>query len=1115
MVQSALVGHWSVLTPPMKELRSLHSQTLLPTGRVLVAGGLDTAGECLATAEVFDLATRLWQATGSLSSQRHSHTATAIGLGKVLVAGGSGPEPLSSCEIFDLGKGSWQVVSTMKERRTGHTATMLRSGKVLVAGGVNELGNAVASAEVFDPIALSWTSTGPFSVARAFHAAVELASGRVLIIGGNGKTSVIDSVEEYDPDTNSWRTVGSLDEGRRDHTATILPSGQIVVAGGSGSAPALASVELSADNGATWTPGTALAQPRSGHSAVLLPGEKILVGGGVTLSGSPTETVDIYQSGDWTAGWPMEYPRAGHRTILLPDGWVMTSGGDDGDSEQELTTAELYESGAAPTCDVVSGDGTTTQVAEASPCGLCLTCSLDRSCGTPVAADRSCGICKICNGTIDGCTVTPVDDGQCGAIDCSGMSSPTCRYYPDRTIERCLDFGACKPPNTPETCGVQLVDRPFGTECSVQECSGRILHLPDVCGADMLSGQCIDSGTKDCGPFYCSQGDCLTGCSLFCPDPHCDSVNCDPTAYCDGVEKVCHWKMADGKECTANAQCLSGNCVDGVCCNTICSGLCADCNLPGTAGTCTPVPAGLDPRGECASAGPCGGTCNALGKCVAAGPGDPCGTCRACSPAVECVPVTNGTSCDPVRYCTVGDTCQAGICVAGPGNACDDSNPCTEDLCDEQLKQCTNEKHADHSGCDDGDACNGEERCFDGVCTAGRAVVCDDGRECTDDYCVSPEGVCAYDPVTNGTACNTDVFCWEGMTCQYGSCTGGDARACPSTPCTIGYCDEMQRKCREELRSEGIICETDMDYCDGYDYCQVGVCIKAEPINCDDANPCTNEICTEKGCLGVTILDGTPCSDGNACNGLETCSQGTCRGGRTLVCNDRDDCTSDSCDPLLGCVYSPIINGGRCSTKTVCGGTCQNGMCTGGDPISCDDANPCTADQCEGTSCVREALDNGTGCDDFDSCTRGTVCLNGMCVGGQAVGCDDDNPCTNDSCDSSTGCAHAPNTETCDDGDPCTINDKCADGMCMGETDPACTRTDGGTGVVDALDSTVDAGRKKDARPSGEPEESSSCSCRVGGGSGKGLPFAPLTALFVLLVLRRRVKVDRRADGGR
>jgi hypothetical protein len=56
-----------------------------------------------------------------------------------------------------------------------------------------------------------------------------------------------------------------------------------------------------------------------------------------------------------------------------------------------------------------------------------------------------------------------------------------------------------------------------------------------------------------------------------------------------------------GDACQSDGDCAGIPCVDEVCCNTRCSGVCEACNLAGSAGTCAPIPAGEDPAEECGS----------------------------------------------------------------------------------------------------------------------------------------------------------------------------------------------------------------------------------------------------------------------------------------------------------------------------------------------------------------------------------------------------------------------------------------------------------------------------------------------------------------------------------
>lgn len=128
-------------------------------------------------------------------------------------------------------------------------------------------------------------------------------------------------------------------------------------------------------------------------------------------------------------------------------------------------------------------------------------------------------------------------------------------------------------------------------------------------------------------------------------------------------------------------------------------------------------------------------------------------------------------------------------------------------------------------------------------------------------------------------------------------------------------------------------------------------------------------------------------------------------------CEDGNGCTLDSFDPVAArCVHraEPVA----CTDFSACtaADTCVEGVCLG-QAMSCDDANPCTDDLCDpDTGCIHEP-------------TRS---------------CDDDNPCTIDRCDGAEGCAHesAPDGTACDDFELCTTADICLGGDCVGVSIP-------------------------------------------------------------------------------
>jgi N-acetylneuraminic acid mutarotase len=216
-----------------------HTATLLPNGQVLVAGGIagdiQNPGENQTGAELYDPATGIWTATGSMSVAHSHHTATLLPSGQVLVAGGYSGSNALSAELYDPATGVWTATRNLPIGRWDHTATLLPNGQVLVVGGVGNNFSSIASAELYDPATRSWTETGSMVHERSSHTATLLSNGQVLVAGGEGVCCPFPfwtSAELYDPATGTWTETGSMATGRYLHTATLLPNGQVLVAGG-------------------------------------------------------------------------------------------------------------------------------------------------------------------------------------------------------------------------------------------------------------------------------------------------------------------------------------------------------------------------------------------------------------------------------------------------------------------------------------------------------------------------------------------------------------------------------------------------------------------------------------------------------------------------------------------------------------------------------------------------------------------------------------------------------------------------------------------------------------------------------------------------------------------
>ena len=124
-----------------------------PPARSWWRGRDSEKGIYLNSAELYNPSTNTWTATiGSLTTERATHTATLLPNGKVLVAGGldgpPSPNWLTSAELYDPVKGSGSTGS-LTNARDAHTATLLRNGSVLVAGGRRSSG-FLASAELYN-----------------------------------------------------------------------------------------------------------------------------------------------------------------------------------------------------------------------------------------------------------------------------------------------------------------------------------------------------------------------------------------------------------------------------------------------------------------------------------------------------------------------------------------------------------------------------------------------------------------------------------------------------------------------------------------------------------------------------------------------------------------------------------------------------------------------------------------------------------------------------------------------------------------------------------------------------------------------------------------------------
>jgi hypothetical protein len=206
-----------------------------------------------------------------------------------------------------------------------------------------------------------------------------------------------------------------------------------------------------------------------------------------------------------------------------------------------------------------------------------------------------------------------------------------------------------------------------------------------------------------------------------------------------------------GSACASGSECRSGFCTDGVCCGVAdCGGPCRACNLTGTAGTCSDIPANDDPRrGGCAME-----------------PIDTCGRTGKCDGQGACQRQPAGTVCAPARCADATEvgpsTCKGGTCVAGRSRSCSGGFGCKGPVC--------------ATSCGGDDECSEGSYCVAAACKPGHedGTTCTGARMCASGWCT--DGHCCPVP-----ACAPGTYCGTGGYCYNKKFTGD-----PS-PCTAGY----------------------------------------------------------------------------------------------------------------------------------------------------------------------------------------------------------------------------------------------------------------------------------------------------------------------------------------
>ncbi|HEX2274698.1 MAG TPA: kelch repeat-containing protein [Acidimicrobiales bacterium] len=327
--QTGLEGVWE-RTGSLSVPRYDHTLTLLRNGRVLAAGGRtqDVSPPVnFNTAEIYDPVTEQWTPTGSMNDYRWQHTATLLPDGRVLVAGGFGGSPvglttnaqpvLDTAEIYDPATGRWTRTGSLNVRRALHVAELLPDGRVLVAGGRTcdqpppatcNFTFVTNTAEIYDPATGRWTLTGSMSGPRHTTGSVVLPDGRVLVPAGfQGTVASTNGGDVYNPATGTWSPIAPLNVARSRQGAMLLPDGRVFVALGFQGGTTTEIYDPATNR---WT----LAAPLTGFPSrfnfayAVLPNGQVLIASGQTFPPSAlTRRSDVYNpaTNQWAPGGEM------------------------------------------------------------------------------------------------------------------------------------------------------------------------------------------------------------------------------------------------------------------------------------------------------------------------------------------------------------------------------------------------------------------------------------------------------------------------------------------------------------------------------------------------------------------------------------------------------------------------------------------------------------------------------------------------------------------------------------------------------------------------------------------------------------------------------------------
>jgi hypothetical protein len=922
----------SMLTP-----RNWNCMTLLPSGKVLLTGG-ENGGVGLLSAELYDPATNAFSSAPAMSVQRTHHTSTQLPSGKVLVAGGLYS---TAVDVFDPVAGSLGSLSTagsLNAARSHATATLLTSGKVLIAGGENA-DVPTASADLYDPATGLSTPVSPMNKPRSRHVATLLATGKVLVAGGQTSNGgVLSDAELFDPNTGAFAPTGSMLVPRSLFASTLLPSGEALVTGGiTTNTLLLSSAELYDPATGVFVATGEMSGKRTGHTATLLRSGRVLLAAGITAN----FTAELYDrsansgAGAFVSTGNLTRTRFGHAATLLPSGRVLLAGGLDGTTI--IATSELY--------DPMTG-------------GFAQTGSMSAARYQHTATMLPSGKILITGGAGASGPVSTVEvfdpgDGANGGFApagnlTQGRIAPTATLLPSGSVliaggaaagalsslERWTDSSVGSDAWRP-----QLISAPpslaSGTGATI---TGS--RFAGISNASSGSTQTSDTGYPIAVWLPTAGGWGVMGSlspwsdtsATWIPKP---TVQAGPGwlwVITNGIPSAARpsalLPAPTAAPCAVGGECASGWCADGVCCSTQCDAPCQACS------------AAYKGSGEDGVCGAIAANTDPKDQCVAA-PAVTCGTTGACDGAGACALYAAGTECFPA-------SCSGP--VLSPAFTCDGAGVCSPSTpvnCQPGTCQGAGPTAGCKQSCTLSSDCV-QGFCSGGVCTSpqGPGAACQDGSQCLGGQCV--DGVC----------CNSD--CAQECAACVQSKTGAADGIC--APVLDGT--DPDDDCPTEQPSS---CQKD-GFCNGAFACRLydkeTGCKPASCVEDDKSAIKYQALCDGQGSCGATQAFpcgafgcgaqgecNTTCSIDADCAPLYRCAeQGQCVPRGTSICVDERTSQSAEGNKQVCAPYSCNLLDGTC--RTICrsqagcvdGYECDSqGRCVQPFPVSNPEGCACRA----------------------------------------------------------------------------------------------------------------------------------------------------------------------------